>query len=57
MGALPIINENDTVSTEEIQFGDNDQLSAMVAILFDADLLIMLSDSNGFYSDYKKIIH
>lgn len=51
LGALPVINENDTVATEEIRFGDNDQLSAMVAALFDADLLILLSDSNGFYTD------
>ena len=51
--ALPIINENDTVATEEIQFGDNDQLSAMVAMLIEADLLIILSDANGLYADYK----
>jgi len=53
-GAVPIINENDTVATEEIQFGDNDQLSAMVAMLLGADALVILSDSNGLYSDYKK---
>lgn len=51
--ALPVINENDTVATEEIQFGDNDQLSAMAAMLIEADLLIILSDSNGLYADYK----
>lgn len=51
--AIPVINENDTVATEEIQFGDNDQLSAMVAMLFEADLLIILSDSNGLYADYR----
>ncbi len=53
LGCLPIINENDTVATEEIQFGDNDQLSAMTAILFNADLLIMLQDSDGLYADFK----
>lgn len=45
--ALPVINENDTVSTEEIKFGDNDNLSALVAILVKADLLIILSDVDG----------
>jgi len=46
-GTLPIINENDTVSVEEIKFGDNDRLSALVANLIDADILIMLSDVDG----------
>ena len=46
-GAVPIINENDAVATEEIRFGDNDQLSAMVAPLVDADLLVLLSDVEG----------
>jgi glutamate 5-kinase len=46
-GALPIINENDTVSTEEIEFGDNDQLAAMVASLVGADLLVLLTDVEG----------
>lgn len=49
-GAVPIINENDTVSVEEIKFGDNDTLSALVASLLDADLLLMLSDVEGLYS-------
>ena len=44
-------NENDTVSTHEIQFGDNDRLSAIVAALIGADLLILLSDIDGLYSD------
>ena len=44
MGAIPVVNENDTVSTYEIQFGDNDSLSAIVASLVNADLLILLSD-------------
>ncbi|MDR1460332.1 MAG: glutamate 5-kinase [Campylobacteraceae bacterium] len=46
---LPIINENDTVGVEEIVFGDNDQLSAHVTHFFDADILIILSDINGYY--------
>jgi glutamate 5-kinase len=46
-GALPILNENDSVAVEEIKFGDNDQLSAMVAPLVDADLLVLLSDVEG----------
>ena len=47
MGAIPIVNENDSVSTYEIQFGDNDTLSAVVAALIGADLLILLSDIDG----------
>jgi glutamate 5-kinase len=50
IGAVPIINENDTVSVEEIEFGDNDTLSAVVADLVDADLLIILSDIDGLYN-------
>ncbi|HEY2511035.1 MAG TPA: glutamate 5-kinase [Polyangiaceae bacterium] len=46
-GAVPILNENDSVAVEEIKFGDNDQLSAMVTPLVDADLLILLSDVEG----------
>ncbi len=46
-GAIPIVNENDTVSTEELRFGDNDQLSSMVAPLIGADLLILLSTVEG----------
>lgn len=49
MGAVPIINENDTVSVDEILFGDNDTLSAMVACLVNADMLIILSDIDGLY--------
>jgi len=48
-GAIPIVNENDTVSTYEIMFGDNDRLSAYVANIVDADLLIMLTDIDGLY--------
>lgn len=50
-GIIPIVNENDTISTDEIIFGDNDTLSAMVAGLIQADLLILLSDINGLYTD------
>lgn len=48
---IPIVNENDTVATEEIEFGDNDTLSAMVATLIKADLLILLSDIDGLFTD------
>lgn len=48
--ALPIVNENDTVSVDEIKFGDNDNLSALVASLVGADLLLMLSDVGGLYT-------
>lgn len=49
-GVVPIINENDSVSIDEIQFGDNDQLSSQVAVLIKADQLIMLSDIDGLYT-------
>ncbi|MCK5012254.1 MAG: glutamate 5-kinase [Candidatus Omnitrophica bacterium] len=48
-GVIPVINENDTISTDEIKFGDNDKLSALVASLVQADLLVLLSDVEGFY--------
>lgn len=51
MGAIPIVNENDTISTYEIQFGDNDTLSAIVSALVQADLLILLSDIDGLFTD------
>lgn len=50
-GVIPIINENDTVAVEEIKVGDNDTLSALVTNLADADLLLILSDTDGFYTD------
>ncbi len=53
-GVLPIINENDTVATEEIVFGDNDTLSAMVAESIQADILILLSDIDGLYTKNPK---
>ena len=49
MGALPVVNENDTVATDEIRFGDNDRLAALVAHLVHADLFVMLSDVDGLY--------
>ena len=49
--AIPVVNENDTVSTYEIQFGDNDRLSAIVTALTGADLLILLSDIDGLFTD------
>ena len=49
LGVLPIVNENDTVATTEIRFGDNDRLAALVAHLVHADLLVLLSDVDGLY--------
>ena len=48
-GAIPIVNENDSVATEEIVYGDNDSLSAIVAVLTDADLLVSLTDTDGLF--------
>ena len=50
MGVIPVINENDAVAVDEVKIGDNDNLSAMVAALVDADLLIILSDIDGVYT-------
>jgi len=50
LGVIPIINENDTVATEEIEFGDNDTLAALVASSVEADLLVLLSDIDGLYT-------
>ncbi|WP_122817004.1 glutamate 5-kinase [Nocardioides pantholopis] len=50
LGVLPIVNENDTVATSEIRFGDNDRLAALVAHLVQADLLVLLSDVDGLYT-------
>jgi len=49
LGVVPVINENDTVATEEIRFGDNDTLGALVANLLEADLLVILTDQSGLY--------
>jgi glutamate 5-kinase len=51
LGILPVVNENDTVATEEIRFGDNDNLSATVVNLIGADLLVLLTDVDGFYAE------
>lgn len=51
MNVIPIVNENDTISVYEIEFGDNDRLSAIVAALVKADLLILLSDIDGLFTD------
>ena len=51
LGIIPVVNENDTISTYEMQFGDNDTLSALVASLVGADLLILLSDIDGLFTD------
>jgi glutamate 5-kinase len=62
-GSIPIINENDTVSTEEIKFGDNDRLSSLVANLIEADKLVIMSDVDGLYKfdakekTKKEIVH
>ena len=50
LGVVPIVNENDTVATDEIRFGDNDRLAAQIAVTVGADRLILLSDVDGFYS-------
>jgi glutamate 5-kinase len=50
LGAIPVVNENDTVATEEIRFGDNDRLAALVAALVHADLLVLLSDVDALYT-------
>lgn len=55
MGIIPIINENDTVSTYEMQFGDNDTLSAIVASIVGADGLILLSDIDGLYTSNPRV--
>lgn len=49
-GLVPVINENDTVATDEIRFGDNDRLSSLIAILMEADCLVILSDTDGLYA-------
>ena len=51
LGIIPIINENDTVATDEIRFGDNDTLAALVANLVEADILVILTDQNGLYTE------
>lgn len=55
LGALPIVNENDTVATEEIEFGDNDTLSAIVAKTVEADALVILTDIDGLHAQNPKM--
>ena len=55
MGIIPIVNENDTVSVEEIEIGDNDSLSAIVATVVDADLLVLFSDIDGLFDSDPKL--
>ncbi len=58
MNTIPVVNENDTVSVEEIEFGDNDTLSALVAVLTNADALVIMSDIDGLYdADPRKDPH
>ncbi len=54
-GVVPIINENDTVMVEEIKFGDNDNLAAMIALLMDADVLVNLTDIDGLYTSDPRV--
>lgn len=56
LGVVPVINENDTVAVEEIQFGDNDRLSALVAAKMDADLLVILTDVEGLLDKDKELV-
>ena len=55
MGTVPIVNENDTVATDEIRYGDNDRLAAQIAVTVGADVLVLLSDVDGFYSGNPKL--
>ena len=55
LGVIPIVNENDTVATDEIRFGDNDRLAAQIAVTAGADQLLLLSDVDGFYNGNPKV--
>ena len=55
LGVVPIVNENDTIATDEIRFGDNDRLAAQVAVTVGADLTVLLSDVDGFYTANPKL--
>ncbi|MEZ5779745.1 MAG: glutamate 5-kinase [Paracoccaceae bacterium] len=55
LGVVPIVNENDTVATDEIRFGDNDRLAAQIAVTIGADQLLLLSDVDGFYNSNPKV--
>ncbi len=54
-GAVPIVNENDTIATDEIRYGDNDRLAAQIAVTVGADTLVLLSDVDGFYSGNPRV--
>lgn len=54
LGTVPIVNENDTIATDEIRYGDNDRLAAQIAVTVGADVLVLLSDVDGFYSSNPK---
>jgi glutamate 5-kinase len=56
LGTVPIVNENDTVATEEIRFGDNDRIAALVAALVDGDLLVLLSDVDALYTGHPSLV-
>jgi glutamate 5-kinase len=55
LGVVPIVNENDTIATDEIRYGDNDRLAAQIAVTVGADQLVLLSDVDGFYSANPKV--
>nr|WP_255552357.1 glutamate 5-kinase [Maritimibacter dapengensis] len=55
LGVVPIVNENDTIATDEIRYGDNDRLAAQVAVTVGADMTVLLSDVDGFYSGNPKL--
>ncbi len=55
LGVVPIVNENDTIATDEIRYGDNDRLAAQIAVTVGADVLVLLSDVDGFYSGNPKL--
>ena len=55
LGVVPIVNENDTIATDEIRFGDNDRLAAQIAVTVGADHLVLLSDVDGLYTDNPSI--
>ena len=55
LGVVPVVNENDTVVTDEIRFGDNDTLAALVANLVEADTLVLLTDQQGLFSSDRNV--
>ncbi len=57
LGAVPVVNENDTVAVDEIRFGDNDTLAALVATMIKADLVVLLTDIDGLYDADPRLVH